>query len=313
MERISLEYLKSNNIVKEYINCYLVDKGVRPACLIQFIDYGETSEMNHKSNTILKLLEHHFPALHHLKINQGMLISKSVVQVSDVNTNTKLGNKLGYLCSDTFDRIKEFPSVYYYEYFIILSDKTEVSLFSFMCPSNQYKNTEKIHKLIKPALEPMNYIIKEIKIRKRIEPSIDYFIHKIYLSRLEDKEIESISEILANYGFERLVEPDANGYSIIDFDNAIHKGIVISILTFIKTEIFNTLLEIDITDRKLINEKINLWVTLIIESIIESDKPTAKPSVTSAKPSVTSAKPSAKSAKSSARQTQKNTNRPNSN
>jgi len=113
---ITLDELKKNDIVREYINCFLVENEVRPACLIQFIDYGEISEMNNKSNTILQLLKKYFPTLHHLKINQGMLISKDELNNSDVDTNTKLGERLGYLCSDTFDRIKESPQVYYYRH-----------------------------------------------------------------------------------------------------------------------------------------------------------------------------------------------------
>jgi len=167
-----------------------------------------------------------------------------------------------------------------YEYSIILNDtdKNKVSLFSFMCPSNQISNARKIHTKIQGALALMGNIIKNIIITPITKPSIDYLIHKLYLLRLTDNEILDISDILANFGFNQLIKPDSNGYTIINFDNTIHKGIVISILFFIKTEIFKTLLQINKTDKKLIEEKINLWETLIIESIIESEKPSAKPS-----------------------------------
>jgi len=289
---ITLDSLKKDDIVKEYINCYLVLHDVRPACLIQFIDYNEESEMNNKSNNILRLLKDLFPTLHHLKISQGMLISKLPLSESDVDTNTKLGIQLGYFCSDTFDQIKEYPKYINYEYSIKLNDgaETKVSLFSFMCPSKQSVEIRAgvlaIHEKIKRTLTSMKDIIKEIKFTNITKPSIDYLINKLYSPRLSDRDILDIINLLINYEFNQISKINDDGNTIIDFDNKINKGILISILNFIKTGIYDLLLGINKTDTKLIYEKINLWETLLIKLIIESEKPSVMPSaMPSAKPS----------------------------
>lgn len=295
---ITLAYLLHNDIVKEYINCYLVENEVRPACLIQFIDYGETSKNDNKSKNILNLLAQHFPTLHHLNTNQGMLISKLQLAESDVDTNTKLGNSLGYLCSDTFDRIKESPQTYFYEYYIILNDKnnTKISLFSFMCPSAQTKDARDKFINIERVLQPMitTGIIKTVKIKILRKPSIDYLISKLYSSSIvTDDDASDILEVLMNFGFTKCSGNMDNGNDVLNFDSPFHKGIIISLLNFIKTEIFNTLLQINETDKQKIYAKINLWDTHIKNYIIESEKkPSAKASALDMPSAMSSAMPS---------------------
>ena len=61
------------------INLILVTENIRPAFLLQYIDYGEIKKEHTFTNSILLLVKKYFPTLiqsKHYHHNQGVIISK---------------------------------------------------------------------------------------------------------------------------------------------------------------------------------------------------------------------------------------------
>ena len=82
------------------INAYLVHVGVRPASLLQQVDFKNETEVFVTLDKIKEL----FPELHHISNYQGILLSKTLLD-DNVNTCQKLGKILGYPYSDEFKQI----------------------------------------------------------------------------------------------------------------------------------------------------------------------------------------------------------------
>ncbi len=82
------------------INAYLVHVGVRPAALLQPVDFRNETEVFVTLDKIKTL----FPKLYHISNYQGILLSKTKIN-NPVNTCEKLGKTLGYPYSDEFRQI----------------------------------------------------------------------------------------------------------------------------------------------------------------------------------------------------------------
>lgn len=83
------------------INAFLVNVGIRPSCLLQYIDY----ENNIDAEQTLEKIKTLFPDLYHTKNYQGMILCKKDLTNIQINTSKKLGDILGYPCSDDFNQI----------------------------------------------------------------------------------------------------------------------------------------------------------------------------------------------------------------
>ena len=88
--------------VSEYINCILVDSGVRNAMLIQSADYKERDHTDPITKSKLEAISEHFPTLIQSNLEYDTLISKNKYTKNSVNTDEKLGEILGYPCSKDF-------------------------------------------------------------------------------------------------------------------------------------------------------------------------------------------------------------------
>jgi hypothetical protein len=96
----------------------MVNVGVRPACLLQQVDFKHENELNFTLSKIKEL----FPELYHIPNYQGIILSKTMITES-INDSEKLGEILGYPYKDEFNKIiKENISGYvielncYYKY-----------------------------------------------------------------------------------------------------------------------------------------------------------------------------------------------------
>lgn len=91
--------------VNDYINCFLADKGVREGFLFQMIDHKEYNIEEPFTKKFLLLVKKYFKGLNHLSFNQGVLLSRKLFEIEDVETSAKLGKILGFPCD-----IPEYPS-----------------------------------------------------------------------------------------------------------------------------------------------------------------------------------------------------------
>jgi hypothetical protein len=87
------------------MNCILVDKGIRPAMLIQPQDYGEVTWNDPHTKQILDSIQTKFPRLkqsHHYEKYQGIIVSKQNFNGKTID-NTEMGRILGYPCYEDYE------------------------------------------------------------------------------------------------------------------------------------------------------------------------------------------------------------------
>ena len=131
-----LNKLKSGQLFDQRLN-------IRPAFLIQPIDYGETSHNDTKTRYILQCIKYNFPNLIHsfqYENYQGIIISKSNYNgVHDID-NTAIGQILGYPCYLEFDNLDRNNETYAITVMVKLNDGNEIDVFSNVCKDLTYLN-----------------------------------------------------------------------------------------------------------------------------------------------------------------------------
>jgi hypothetical protein len=218
------------------LNLILVRENIRPSMLIQPIDYGETTFEEPKTKNILDNITKIFPYLYKstdYQGYQGVIISYNNYDGQNL-TEEKMGEILGYPYYEGYsnlDRSKTYFCIIIYcningsnvKLFENISQNKNKKIFK-----NFVKNAEKVLKSIAfkyyGDIIVGNISIEVIKI-PTIQSIINKIIHNKKLDRPEIDEIKCI--ILLNF---RSIEVDNNILKYIQFDNPIHKGILLRIL-----------------------------------------------------------------------------------
>ena len=123
---------------EELVNCVLVQKGVRNAFLLQYIDYGENSPNDPESRTKLAGIRKYFPELIQSKSAQGMIISKNKYTWDESHNEADMGRILGFPCRYDFDYIVRHPEESSVTIEIIVhlkpgGDKSKVQIMVYRC------------------------------------------------------------------------------------------------------------------------------------------------------------------------------------
>lgn len=210
------------------INAYLVDVGVRPAALLQPVDFKNETEVYVTLDTIKKI----FPNLYHIPNYQGILLSKIMI-TEPINTCKKLGKILGYPYSDEFKKIlDENISGYIIELNCYYSDgdllyKTQI-IVNRCIELNKLKEfkeiEEKANKYIGNKLDGIEIIKFNIHYEKNYNTKeiLDHVYHyKPYHADI----IYHIGNIIYNMGIENTEFIDSFNYH-----NRFHRTIIIIIL-----------------------------------------------------------------------------------
>ena len=93
------------------VNAILVQNNLRPAFLVQPINYNEYSfEKRERTNQILKELLEQFPELLQTECSSGIIISKQSYSTEIISTSARLGEILGYPSAKDFISFKLFWS-----------------------------------------------------------------------------------------------------------------------------------------------------------------------------------------------------------
>lgn len=250
---------------EEYLNCFLVTKGVRDGYLYQMVDHNEYDVNAPISKKKLKLMKKYFPSLHQTKNGQGVLLSTKAFPLHEIEDKSSLGKILGYPCAfypdeistkSTADEINAWltangiPHRTSIQINITISlgnedvEDKEYNLIGFLCLEfeRHQKEIEELVSKIKKALHSDSHMKKMIKnVELDVETIIDQdnLIRALsnYTQALSGSEKSSMMNFLYNMGvytpeFESLVQTIGTE---IDYENPLHRGILIGLLTYSKS------------------------------------------------------------------------------
>ena len=215
------------------INATLVQNDIRPAYLLQSINFGEYNiENREKTNLILDDLKNKFPDLLQTECNQGIILSKKQYLNENI-TDERLGEILGYPSCKEFKYITEHPDEKYTIFELYVKNKNtyeNIQLFANCC---KQENIDRDRKIFENMASCGNKLFNSKNIESRIvvveEESIPIksIINKLLNNELLNiKEKFEVNNNIWNLGMEKL-----NEYPF-DFSNPIHKGIVLTLLSY---------------------------------------------------------------------------------
>ena len=272
----------------EYINCFLVTKNVREGYLFQPIDNMETDMNSPISKKKLKLMKKFFPQLLQTPTTQGVLISLKKFSQENIEDDAFLGKILGFPCeslkeikkkmNDNQNLVSKTVSIN-----VLMLQNIEgldipitrnVNIIAFECLNyNKYKKDvkrliSKIKKVFKEDLD-MKEIIKDVELEVKDNYSENHLIHKLSNNKkLNKDEIEELDNYFYNMGFNLDFQDFIKNN--IDYNNPIHRGILIGLLTYSKYPQIEPFYPLQNHGEKINNavtEITNNWGELIIETI----------------------------------------------
>jgi hypothetical protein len=227
--------------IHEYINAFLVDKGVRPAMMLQPSEYEERTEADPKTSEIIRNILSTFPSLKpSLTETHEIILSKRDVKLEDIETHKQLGTVLGYPCASEFQEAKliaDIEPTYAIHLYIKLKDavqteEKEIQLFANVCltPVKQ-PIFEEMARAAEAAIhaDPILSLLVDsvyVQVHTIIPPRaiVDKLIRAQPLTADELEEFHNLSE---NIGFtkEGLVDYP------FDFTKGLHRGIGIFMMS----------------------------------------------------------------------------------
>ena len=95
--------------VEELLNCVLVREGVRPAFLLQPIDYGECRATDPMTSRKLAGIRRLFPELQHSVVREGIMIAKRAYTFEELDSGVAMGRALGLMCAEEFEYVESHP------------------------------------------------------------------------------------------------------------------------------------------------------------------------------------------------------------
>lgn len=216
------------------VNAILVQNNLRPAFLVQPINYNEYSfEKREKTDKILFELLEQFPNLLHTECSSGVIISKQSYKTEIISTSERLGEILGY------------PSAKDFEYIISHPDEPDVTV-NLYCnnlsnpPIHILANRCKLENVDRDKHYFENIVTEFAKLSTpyNLMVKLDYtisiksLINKLLNNEtLNEKEIFEINNYIWNLSMETL-----NEYPF-DYTNPVHKGIVLTLLSYCENDL----------------------------------------------------------------------------
>jgi len=230
--------------ITNLLNIILVKENVRPAMLIQPVNYNEYRGTDKKMTIILNAIKLHFPELYQSENYtnyQGTIISKINFNGQHIS-NERMGKILGYPSYKDFqnmDKNKDNYTIIIEVFYKNINSSVEYSIEIF---ANYCKDLSKLikYKILSSRFEKIlkNNKYKEL-LGENIITKVDYDIIKnvstqslidklIHKKELDNDDKYKIQNILYNFGFSTEIQFYFQIY--FDYNNDIHKGILLSIL-----------------------------------------------------------------------------------
>jgi len=267
-----------NNLV----NIILVLENIRPAFLIQPVDYGETSHNDPKTRDILKCIKYNFPNLIHsftYETYQGIIISKSNYNDRYDIDNTEIGKILGYPCYLEFDNLDRNNETYSITVMVKFMDGKEIDVFTNVCKDlTNLIIFEKIAHQSKEVLINNTEYNKLFGYNKVIDVYVKYnkilshqsIINKLLSNvKIEKDDMFLISNIFYNNDYNDSIISKI--METLQYDNPIHIGILLNILINDKNDILSPFYPLykypnERTNIKIISENLSDDLLFILES-----------------------------------------------
>jgi len=241
------------------LNLILVSERVRPSMLVQSIDYGETELEAPKTKNILDNITIYFPHLYQSKNYnefQGVIISYDNYDGQTLSED-EIGKILGYPYFNGYSSIDR-TTIYYS--IIVYCD---INGYDIQLLENISNNKNK--KIFKDFVKKAEKVLK-IKVKDFIDinvgklsikvikiPTVKSIINKIILNKkLRNDEINEIKIILL-FNFSNFDIENDNVFGHIQFDNIIHKNILLKILEKFNNNRMIPFEKYDICEEDLIN------------------------------------------------------------
>jgi hypothetical protein len=231
------------------LNIILVLENIRPAFLIQPIDYGETSHNDPKTRDILQCIKDNFHNLIHsfkYETYQGIIISKSNYNYRYDIDNTAIGQILGYPCYLEFNNLDRNNETYSITVMVKFIDGNEIDVFTNVC-----KDLTNLNKFEKIAHQSKEVLINNTEYNKLLDNKvIDVYVeykkivsHQSIINKLlsngkiEKDDIFLISNIFYNNDYNNILISKI--METLQYDNPIHKGILLNIIINDKNDILS--------------------------------------------------------------------------
>jgi hypothetical protein len=224
------------------MNLILVENDVRPAMLVQPVDYGELNGLDNTTKRILKSIKKWFPNLIHSEnykgSYEGIIISKKSHDDRTIYSN-EMGEILGYPCYNDYkdiDREKEHYIVNVVVYFNDFEGfPPSINLLANACKdiSLKYKyesiaeDALKFLKLNEYYGEKVNRVSVVVDENVLLENVIQKLKQNV---KFEKKDKDEVLNILYNLGFSTDLQFAFSG--IFEFENEYHRGIILALLMF---------------------------------------------------------------------------------
>jgi hypothetical protein len=246
--------------IEEFINLYIVEHDCRKAYLFQPYNYDKNT-----INIKYELIKRRFPNLIHTQCNQGTIISKNNLDLDKINDDIYLANILSFCCPITYGDIS---IKYSYDIIIKFKNNIDCVIITYICKNGACnKHAEQLCDKIKNTLLPLGTII-DVIFKKNTHNSEEYYISKLSkpYETIIKNDIDEINNYLYNMGFSDKLQDYLE--TEVDFDNSIHRGILIGLLTQSKNDILEPFCPLDDhpKEEKSVNQIILNWENLIINS-----------------------------------------------
>ena len=235
--------------IKNLLNAILVNENIRPAMLVQPIDYNESKGTDKITSTIVNGIKKLFPNLYltdNYQNYQGTIISKKKLSHDNQFISFEnMGKILGYPCYKNFENFNRDGHLFALELIVLYNNNIEIVLFANVCENNQTLNKFKFNLIAQKAFDVFTSgkyknILKGININnvyvnvENMIPTQSVIDKLITNKKVTQEEKEKIIEILYNCGFsDNLCDYD------FQYNNKIHKGILLDILIKEKYDILS--------------------------------------------------------------------------
>jgi hypothetical protein len=224
----------------EYMNCVLVQSDVRPAFLIQPVDYREINNSYPKTKRKLDAIKLTFPDLIISIIKGEALISKRAYTEEDFKKNQDMGEALGYPCADEYEYTlmhKNEPDVAIYVT-ATMTDGTSLQLLANACKDDskvaQFEALAVAAERVLKADPLLTGKLASVVVKKNVTIPVKYILQKLIRNEAlnEDEEFNLRNQIW-NMGWE-----DGNAMSDYkyEFNNPVHRGILMTLMTYVKED-----------------------------------------------------------------------------
>jgi hypothetical protein len=216
------------------LNIILVSENIRQSILIQPIDYGEFTTDSPITKNILDNITQVFPYLYQstdYEGFQGVIISYNSYDGQTISSN-KMGEILSYPCFSDFSTLDR--SISHYDISLnVYINNIKINLFTNLCQNRSKIEIFEIlaktsEKVLKSSELLKDYVVGKVFVTVNKIRLVSDIIDKIILN--EDLDKDDIYEI-DNIFWNNFMDDNKNRVvKHIQFDNPIHKGVLLTLL-----------------------------------------------------------------------------------